>query len=269
MSCSCNVLLAQVGLDHPRVLDDLAAGRRARAGGPRASPAARCESAMTAAMMCSTYRTVSPSPCRSRSSSIIGCRSAGTSPASTSSSSSTRGSHRQRPGELEPLQPGGGEAPGLLPGLVGEVDPLEHLQGVSAGGGAGALVGVGGDRHVVDDRHRPERAHQLEGADQPGLRDPVGRPAGDVLAVEHDPPGRRLELPGDHGEQRGLAGAVGSDDAEEVTLVDSERHVLDGPQAAEVTGQSLDLEQVVLGDSVRRLHLCSVPKMPLAAGTAR
>ena len=86
-------LLPQVGLDDAWVV------RRPRCGSPerqrprpRASPAAARDRAITAAMMCSTNMTVSPSACRSRSRSIIGARSAGTSPASTSSSRSSRGS---------------------------------------------------------------------------------------------------------------------------------------------------------------------------------
>ena len=50
----------------------------------------------------------------------------------------------------------------------------------------------------------------------------------------------------DTGQQRGLAGAVGADDAEDLTIGDLEADVVDGGQAAEATGD------VGAGDGVHR-----------------
>ena len=61
-------------------------------------------------MMCSTNMTVRPSLCRSRSRSIIGARSAGTSPASTSSSRISARLQGKGPGQLETLESCGGQA---------------------------------------------------------------------------------------------------------------------------------------------------------------
>ena len=117
---------------------------------------------------------------------------------------------------------------------VVEPHPLEHLQGVAAGRGAGAVAGVRGDRRRcrgptstpngrISWKVRTSPAWATRCAGQPVMSWPSKTTRPDVGG----------ELAGDQREQRGLAGAVGSDDAEELALVDVERHVLDGPQAAE------------------------------------
>ena len=71
----------------------------------------------------------------------------------------------------------------------------------------------------------------------------VGAQAGDVVAVEEDPAGvERLEA-GDQVEQRRLAGAVRTDDAEDLALVDVEGDVGVGGQAAVALGDAFDVEQ--------------------------
>src|SRR6516165_863326 len=56
--------------------------------------------------------------------------------------------------------------------------------------------------------------------------------------MKDDTPGRRSELAGEHLEERTLAGAVGTDDAAQLTLLDGEINVLVGDETAERFGQA-------------------------------
>ena len=68
-----------------------------------------------------------------------------------------------------------------------------------------------------------------------------GRP-GDLVALEADRPRRRRERPRQHVEDRALARAVRADQAENLALIDLERDVADGGEAAETLDQALDDE---------------------------
>ena len=72
---------------------------------------------------------------------------------------------------------------------------------------------------------------------------PVGREPGDVDALEEDAAlVRRIDAVDDV-EQRGLAGAVGPDDGEQLAAVDLEADAVDGHQAAEALGHVLEDEE--------------------------
>ena len=94
-----------------------------------------------------------------------------------------------------------------------------------------------------------EQARVLEGAAQaepgPGRR----RAVGDVDAGQLDPPGVGTEEPGDDVEERGLAGAVGPDDADDLAVLGVERHVVEGGVAAEAEREPAHLE---LGPAIGR-----------------
>ena len=67
-------------------------------------------------------------------------------------------------------------------------------------------------------------------------RPPVGRHAGKVRAVEQDAAlVRRLEA-GEQAQQRGLAAAGGTEQREELALVDVERQAVDRGEVAEALG---------------------------------
>ena len=66
-----------------------------------------------------------------------------------------------------------------------------------------------------------------------------GRPSGDVLAVEEDLARGRLELAGDHGDQRGLAGAVGTEQDAQLVLFDAEIEIVQNRVAGNGRRQSL------------------------------
>ena len=76
---------------------------------------------------------------------------------------------------------------------------------------------AGGD--VLQHRHLRERLHDLEGAREPEPRDLVGPHPGDVAAVEEHASGGRRMHAGDQIDQGGLAGAIRSDQAEDLAFL--------------------------------------------------
>ena len=72
---------------------------------------------------------------------------------------------------------------------------------------------------VGDDRQVAERARVLERAGDAALDHFPRREAGDVLAVEDDAPGVGAQDLGDQAQQRGLAGAVGADQADDLVAL--------------------------------------------------
>ena len=76
---------------------------------------------------------------------------------------------------------------------------------------------VHADEDVLERRHLLEEADVLERPADAALRGGVRRRAGDVPAVEHDAARGRLVDPGDHVEERRLAGAVRPDQAHDRT----------------------------------------------------
>src|SRR5258708_2193171 len=94
-------------------------------------------------------------------------------------------------------------------------------------------VDVCTDHDVLQHAHAPERPDDLEGAAHPCRTDFVGAPADDVPALQQD-----LALVGpdktvQQVEQRGLAGAVRSDDAEDFAAHDLDTDVAHRLEAAE------------------------------------
>ena len=67
--------------------------------------------------------------------------------------------------------------------------------------------------------------------------------AGDIDAVEADFPGVGVEIAGDQIEKRGLAGAVGADDADGLAARDGEIDGIGGLDGAEGSGEAPDLEE--------------------------
>ena len=60
----------------------------------------------------------------------------------------------------------------------------------------------------------------------------VGRNAGNIGAIEIDPPGSHRHQPGDGAHRRGLAAAGGPEKCEQFALADIEIEILDGDIAA-------------------------------------
>ena len=83
----------------------------------------------------------------------------------------------------------------------------------------------------------------LEGAADADFGDPVRRPLQDALAFHQDVAGARLVEPAQAIEQRGLAGAVRPDQAEDLALMHVERHAVQRDDAAEHDADVANREQ--------------------------
>ena len=94
-----------------------------------------------------------------------------------------------------------------------------------------------GDQQVLERSQLRKKLGVLEGLDEPGGRDLVRLPAGDVRALPQDHAARRTREAGDEIEQRGLARAVGAEDADDLALHDAERELRDRREAAEALGE--------------------------------
>ncbi|MHC2783736.1 hypothetical protein ACVMBZ_002950 [Bradyrhizobium liaoningense] len=99
------------------------------------------------------------------------------------------------------------------------------------------------DADVVHHRQVREQRHVLEGSADADLGDPVRRPRQDADAVHQDVAGRRLIQPRKAIEERGLAGAVGADQAEDLALVHVEGHAVERDDAAEHDADVANREQ--------------------------
>src|ERR1700678_4135598 len=138
-------------------------------------------------------------------------------------------------------------------------------------GGAGE---VGGDHQILDDRHASKRARDLEAARDPAPCAHVRRQPRDVLSTEDDSRGLGAEGAGNAVDQRGLAGAVGTDQAEAFARLDIDADIVERGETAEALGQPFDPQQWKFGNgrgrhvlpSARRL-LRNSPMMPSGAAT--
>src|SRR5882672_1825365 len=162
---------------------------------------------------------------------------------------------------------------------------LQEVDDALDGGAVGQLLGargapperVGEDvaahleqapRHdVVEHAHALEEGDVLEGA-RDAERRHVGRPqARAVGAGEADTALGGLVEAADDVEQRGLAGAVGADDGQDLAALDLEAHLVQRHQRAEAHADGLDLEQrpaIVHGLATSRMRTSArmVPERP-------
>src|SRR5262249_21221648 len=113
----------------------------------------------------------------------------------------------------------------------------------------------------------------LEAAGNPAMRALVGRHWRDVRACKQHSTLVRAQRAGNAVDQRGLARAVGADQAEALAFADLEMDVIDGDKAAKGLGQPIDPQQRALRSGaghtppplcVRRLKS---PMIPFGAAT--
>ena len=104
-------------------------------------------------------------------------------------------------------------------------------------------AGMGADPDVVEHRKIGEQSDVLEGAADADFGDPVRRPRQDALALHQDVAGARLVEPAQAVEERGLAGAVRPDQAEDLALFHVERYAVQRNDAAEHDADVANREQ--------------------------
>ena len=96
-------------------------------------------------------------------------------------------------------------------------------------------------QHGVEHAKREEADMRLGHVGE-GLRPPLARPAGEVLAIDRHPPALRREQAEDGLEQGGLAAAVWAEQADDLALAQAEAGIAPDRLAAIAEGQILDLE---------------------------
>ena len=150
---------------------------------------------------------------------------------------------RQRPGDFEALAVRQRQRRGDAVALVEEIEPLQQRAGMRARRADIAAVQQRADDDIVLDAQGRERPHDLKGAGDAAPAHRVGRKPGRSLAGEGDRAFARRQRAGDHVEQRGLAGAVRSDDGEDRALGHLEADTVDRDQAAEALADALQRKQ--------------------------
>ncbi|MGX1297675.1 hypothetical protein AB7M75_007583 [Bradyrhizobium ottawaense] len=103
-------------------------------------------------------------------------------------------------------------------------------------------VPVTADQEVGEHGRVLEQLDVLEGAGDAELGDVVRRLFGDILILEEDAARGRPVDPRDQVEDRALAGAVGTDNREDLALLDRERDRVDRFQPSEMQRQILGAE---------------------------
>src|SRR5262249_9424761 len=101
---------------------------------------------------------------------------------------------------------------------------------------------LAGHADVLEDRDLREDVGDLERLGHAEAIEELGRPPREVVAAKAHAAGRGRVESGDHVEQRGLAGAVGPDDREDLTRPNLERDVVERGQSAEVAREPFDLQ---------------------------
>ena len=112
------------------------------------------------------------------------------------------------------------------------------------------------DEHVLEGRHVLEEPNVLKRPADSALGDRVGRLAGHVLAVEHDPAGGRPVDAGEHVEERGLARAVRADQRNDRAARNREVDVVRGDETAELLADMVGDQEIVALAAVLA-HACT------------
>ncbi|ALE85348.1 hypothetical protein XF36_21140 [Pseudonocardia sp. HH130629-09] len=142
--------------------------------------------------------------------------------------------------QVEPAAHAAGVGAGAAPGGVGEPEAVDQLGGAGPGGcprqieqPADQVEVVAAGQGLVDGGVLAGEADQ--GADPGGVAD-------DVAAEHRGPAGRRREQRGQHADGRRLAGAVGAEQAQDLSAPGGEGDPVDRADLTEGPDQAVDLD---------------------------
>src|SRR4029450_8503936 len=134
-----------------------------------------------------------------------------------------------------------GERPGsLLPALAQDREQVVCRLEVILD--AAVAAGEGPQQEVLLDGEPGEDAPTLRGLREAEVHDLVRMYAVDALAHEGDGPAGRLQEAGDRAQGGGLAGPVGADEGDDLTVVHGEADAFDGLDLSVGDDQVLDLQ---------------------------
>jgi hypothetical protein len=106
-----------------------------------------------------------------------------------------------------------------------------------------APMGVAPQQQVLQHGGVLEQLDVLEGAGDAAAGDLVGGHPRDVLVAKGQPSGARVVDAAHEVEDGRLASPVGADDGEDLARLDLEGHAVQGPDAPEVDGEAVGLEE--------------------------
>src|SRR6266511_757854 len=151
---------------------------------------------------------------------------------------------------------------GLVVGLGREPDVLEQLERLpprvaprpapQERGRAQIVPAAEGDHHVLRRREGAEGFDDLEGARDARASKAVRRMAGDLAAVEDDAPGVRRREAGETVKACRLAGAAGTEEAQDLTLLRCEGNGVERGETSEALGKPHHLEDAHQAAARRR-----------------
>ena len=121
-----------------------------------------------------------------------------------------------------------------------DADELHGLAGDAVGALRGAVPPQRAQHDVLAHGELPEWLWNLEGARKAETRHLVRLGACDRMVEEPDIAARRRDRASNQIEQRALAGAVRTDQADDLARLDGERHVAHGPERVELTADAFD-----------------------------
>ncbi len=148
-----------------------------------------------------------------------------------------------------------GQARCNQPRVIRETHEIDGLGCEKLGFLLGPARGIGTGNDVVEHRHPRERTYDLEGAADAEMADSVRPHADDVPVLEGDLSFIRGKKSVQQIEQRGFAGAVRSDNPDQLAALNRKVDILDSLQPSEGFRQSLDVEDdaaIALGDEIGR-----------------
>ncbi|MND54812.1 hypothetical protein D3C80_458780 [compost metagenome] len=109
------------------------------------------------------------------------------------------------------------------------------------------VVEIGAHLQVFQHRHAGENAAAFRRLGDALARDQMRRQLGNILAVEDDLAGLGLRCPADCHHQRRLAGAVGTDQADDLALVDLDIDARERADIAVIGFDTLDFQEGFTG----------------------
>ena len=144
-------------------------------------------------------------------------------------------------GRVEAALHAAGEILDRLLGPAGELDELEELRGPALQIGPRHVVEPAPEEQVVHGVELVVEGHVLGHDAQAVLQAPVGE---EVAAVEGHRPGEVAERSGQDRDERRLARAVRTEQAQDLALLEVQGEPVEGQDVAVGLGQVLDLEHV-------------------------
>jgi hypothetical protein len=150
---------------------------------------------------------------------------------------------RQRARQLEPLAAGNRQRCGRPVEQVAQSHRARNIAGGGKGIGPRRPGQMRADRDVLPHAQGRERLHDLECAGDAAPRQPMRGLAGDIDAIVDDAARARRRKARNDREQRGLAGAIRSDQRGDASGLRQERCPIEGEQAAEALRYLLDTQQ--------------------------